>query len=979
MTIPVNAYLAALGAMQDRPKDLLKRAEMEASDYGGGEVSHDSLLAHLQQASPNDPLRQNFGLRLARWDAVIDPDWSDQLPGTIDRRRGIYESLGVTEAVSEWLTMHYPPHEEGTIVISSDEWDPWYISERRHGRFYWDAYERHLLEVKKWPALAVQDLDNASDQILERLADPTRKEAFQSKGLVVGYVQSGKTANFTGVVAKAIDAGYRYIIVLTGMIDLLRDQTQRRLDMELVGVENLLGDGTLDEVSSDPKFDYGLDEDWPYKFMRLGVDPDTAQQPSITRYTGQAGDYKGLGGAADQLKPVKIQPDLPLYAPENLTRARAGLFVIKKNARVIDKLVADLKRVRNSIKDIPVLIIDDESDQASVNTVNPEKVAKAKQEGKEVAKRTAINRGIGELLGLMPRAQYVGYTATPFANVFIDPDDAQDLFPKDFVVGLKRPFGYMGAADFSDVDKDFDPTTTQLDPAESNRAAFIRDLRADDQEARFQELKDALDMFVLTGAVKLFRAHKNSQLSFRHHTMLVHQSVYMAVQKDVMQDVQTLWGESGYTTPRGLNRLRKLYDKDLAPVSAARIEAGVPAVPSFDALKPYIGQAVARIAEHAGNPVIVVNGDTDLQANQQQLDFDKGSVWRVLVGGTKLSRGFTVEGLTVTYFRRVTRLHDTLTQAGRWFGFRYGYRDLVRVFIGRSEKFGTKRVDLLEAFDAVVQDEEEFRTQLRSYSQLVNGRPQMRPIDIPPLVSQHLFWLKPTATNKMFNAVLEQQHDPEFGLDGHPIDRTALETNLSLWEEVLNELGPPRQLLQTEPLTNTFEARCGIASYARVLALLRNHIWLENYRERVVDPRLRFLESLQDKIEDFAVISPQPGGIAKEDFGTIGEFAVVSRRRRTERGNLMGEPTDPKHRGPAIRIATGHAHTDPRLSDLAGARRGALLVYAVKDTTEGADPTRMFGFRVFLPSSVIPPGQAVVRFRAKQASKQAIVDNTDHV
>ncbi len=187
--------------MQDRPKDLLKRVETEASDYGGG---GQFLMKHSWLTSnwlpPNDPLRQNLGLRLARWDADISPSWSGgEQAGTIDRRRDVYERLGITEAVSNWLTTNYPPSEEGTVVISSDEWEPWYTQERRHGRFYWDAYERHLLEVKKWPGgPAVQDLDNASDQIVERLADPTRKEAFQSKGLVVGYVQSGKTANFTG-------------------------------------------------------------------------------------------------------------------------------------------------------------------------------------------------------------------------------------------------------------------------------------------------------------------------------------------------------------------------------------------------------------------------------------------------------------------------------------------------------------------------------------------------------------------------------------------------------------------------------------------------------------------------------------------------------------------------------------------------------------------------------------------------------------
>ena len=228
----------------------------------------------------------------------------------------------------------------------------------------------------------------------------------------------------------------------------------------------------------------------------------------------------------------------------------------------------------------------------------------------------------------------------------------------------------------------------------------------------------------------------------------------------------------------------------------------------------------------------------------------------------------------------------------------------------------------------------------------------------------------------MFNAVLEQQHDPEFGLDGHPTHGAALEANLILWNRILKHLGPARKLLQTQPLTTTFEARCGVAPYANVVALLKKHTWLENYRERVVLPRLRFLESLEGDIDDFVVISPQPGGILREDFGSVGDLAVVSRRRRSERGNVMGEPTDPKHRGPAIRITRGNAHTDTGLADLAGPRRGVLLVYAMKDTTDGADPTRMFGFRVFLPSTAIPPGQAIVRFRAKQTSKQAVVDNT---
>src|SRR5262249_14145240 len=153
-------------------------------------------------------------------------------------------------------------------------WDPWYTPERRANRFYWNAYSNHLLTTKRWEPGAIAELNRATDQVLERLADPSRTEAYSVRGLVMGHVQSGKTANFTGVIAKAIDAGYRHIIVLTGMIELLRGQTQRRLDMELVGIENLLGDYELADVSNDPKFDYWLDEDWPTAFMRLGAPPD---------------------------------------------------------------------------------------------------------------------------------------------------------------------------------------------------------------------------------------------------------------------------------------------------------------------------------------------------------------------------------------------------------------------------------------------------------------------------------------------------------------------------------------------------------------------------------------------------------------------------------------------------------------------------------------------------------------------------------
>src|SRR5581483_4366382 len=237
------------------------------------------------------------------------------------------------------------------------------------------------------------------------------------------------------------------------------------------------------------------------------------------------------------------------------------------------------------------------------------------------------------------------------------------------------------------------------------------------------EMLSALDAFVLSGAIKLYREDNGlGRGFFRHHTMLVHESVKQADHRVLADDIRNVWGSAAYSSPTGLARLRRLFDEDFLPVCSARATEVFPA--DFGELKSYVGEVVSRVTA-GGDPVIVVNGDKDIA--QEAIDFDKRPVWRVLVGGTKLSRGFTVEGLTVSYYRRKTRQADTLMQMGRWFGFRNGYKDLVRLFIGRAEPDGAKTLDLYEAFEAIVRDEERFREQLRQYSKLVDGRPQITP------------------------------------------------------------------------------------------------------------------------------------------------------------------------------------------------------------------------------------------------------------
>ncbi len=327
-------------------------------------------------------------------------------------------------------------------------------------------------------------LDEASDRVVELLADPSDEAAYQSKGLVVGYVQSGKTANFTGVVAKAVDAGYRLVIVLGGTLNLLRAQTQRRLDMELVGRENIL------RGAPDHESDYADDPAWAQgNFLTHGGLPSSRGGFDIVRMTTRDNDYKSLLQGIVALEFEKQEPALPLYDPRNLHRSSARLMVVKKNKTVLTKLVKDLNKIKTPLGEIPVLIIDDESDEASVNTSNL---------SKPDAERTAINEKISELLRILPRAQYVGYTATPFANVFIDPSDAEDIFPKDFIISLPRPAGYMGVQVFHDLDLDLPPSERTF--ANSNEKEHVRDIVLNDEEDD-SCLRKAMDMFMLTAAM----------------------------------------------------------------------------------------------------------------------------------------------------------------------------------------------------------------------------------------------------------------------------------------------------------------------------------------------------------------------------------------------------------------------------------------------------------------------------------------------
>lgn len=972
-----ESYVAALGAMRaSGPKPLLRRALFEAEERSvGADVTVTRLIERLREASLNDQLRKQLHMTLATWDsAPPELEWTGGTqPRTLERRRGIYQALLLESTATSAFDELFPVKSDETIVIS-DEFEPWYTAARRaEHEFYWPAYSRYLLEVKNWGAESIADLDDAATRVVERLSDPLRPEAYQSKGLVVGYVQSGKTANFTGVLAKAADAGYRLLVVMTGTVDLLREQTQRRVDMELVGVENIVRGIDPDDEELLASVDYHDDPDWTEgRFVKHGFLPSSQGLPDIIRLTTHRFDYKSLRAGITALEFEKEDRSKPLFDPVNLPHSSARLVIVKKNKSVLERLVKDLKSITARLGEIPTLIIDDESDLASVNTSDPKKWAN------ERAERTAINRLISQLLGLLPRAQYVGYTATPFANVFIDPSDVEDIFPKDYLVSLDRPPGYMGVGDFHDIDSEIDPPDRTV--ANSQEKAHVRDLVAQGP-ARAGEMLSALDAFVLSGAVKLYRERNGLGTGyFRHHTMLVHESVKQAEHRDLADEIRNIWGAAGYSSPTGLARLRRLFEDDFLPVCRGRATDVFP--DEFGELKTCIGDVVARITA-GSNPVIIVNGDKDIA--QEAIDFDKRGVWRVLVGGTKLSRGFTVEGLTVSYYRRKTRQADTLMQMGRWFGFRNGYKDLVRLYIGRAEPDGSTTIDLYRAFEAVVRDEERFREQLRQYSELVDGRPQITPAQIPPLVTQHLPWLKPAARNKMFNARLVVRRSP-----GTPVEPTGYPTSVSALRENYNAMLPVLAAatdavsLMVPGTEKRFDAFIGTTSYDTIVQALRSLKWIT---DEYFAPDLAFFEELVGHVDDWVVVLPQV--VARGGYRTlpgVGRRSLF--RRDRDRYPLFHGISDSKHRH-AVRRITGtiHAYGDPIVEKLHQARRGAMLIYPLIE--QDLDPPRsdieIDGGKVVLaltlvaPAEVVPSGGQLVQFvaRNKAQEKAAIVDAMD--
>lgn len=940
----------AVGSMGDTPRPL-HGAIMHISVIREATVPTQPvewLVNFLRSAGPNNATEHAIGLQLRSWDRVEKSAWVDSTEAlTRARRARIYNLLKIPTTLQELFDQRLPPFTESEVpIVIAEDHIPWYFEDRRRNRFYWESYYRYLREKRGLSVDDIAKLDEATDSVVERMADPSQLARFQSKGLVVGYVQSGKTTHFTGVLAKAADAGYRLIIVLAGTMDILREQTQRRIDKELIGKEFV-------------EQEYLNDKDWG-DFNSHGEKPSALGHYDWQRLTTSEEDYQALKQGIAALEFKSAHRDKPFFDQSNLRTAEARLIVIKKNTRVISRLNKDLSRIRAKLAQVPALVVDDESDQASINTIDPRKI--------KDRTRTETNRVIVELLNILPRAQYSGYTATPFANALINADDAEDLFPREFMIALPRPKGYMGVTDFYD-----EPPAP--DGFKSNQRAFVRDVRGADQLP--ENLRRAIDMFVLSGAVKVFREKRApKRFKFEHHTMLVHHSPYRYVHEEQAREVRETFDDGGYHGGKGVVRLEKLFKEDISPVSKAQ-EPSLPFPRTFEELKPHVGECLRRI--NADSKIVrIVNGDNKDDAP----NFEKGPVWAILVGGAKLSRGYTIEGLTVTYYRRVSTAADTLMQMGRWFGFRPGYRDLVRLFIGRSEpigRSGQRTLDLYEAFHALCQDEEEFRRDIQKYR-----KDGLKPIQVPPLVPSHLSALAPTARNKMYNAKIVFRN---FGSGRSertvaPTKKPDAAKNARLAKELLGGCKWSAETFEykAEGAKESFEAYCGIADANAMLNFLKGYVWEGG--GNVLLNETEFLRGAHGdpEIDRWMILAPVTKG-EKETWPEKknGEIPSLPVRMRTRVGRRFKVFSEPQH----VALANYLARIDrqaitPVSSSIAEwdkEKTAVMLFYPVQDDD---DDFVTIGFALHFPPNHLEKRLSWTVRRAGEdgAAAPVVVDKT---
>lgn len=543
----------------------------------------------------------------------------------------VEEQQDAFELLTLKLDTYFNTDQQQAHVLDDQKTIPW-LQTVQSNEYYSDRYYEHLRTEGQLPNKVISVMKSTNRETLERLGNPNIDTPFKRQGLVVGNVQSGKTANYLSLINLAADYGYKLIILITGIHNNLRSQTQKRVNDGFIGYDGekqrYVGVGHTND---------------PEKLALI-----KSNQPHC--FTTVTDDFNGKTRSSTAVRPESAKNPV--------------IMVIKKNHNTLGNIIEWLRNNEDGQRFIntPALIIDDEADNASINTSkNPDET-------------TRINGQIREIFNLFSQGSYIGYTATPFANIFIDPDDydqalADDLFPKDFIFTLEAPSNYMGASEFFLNDKgepNYDSPFIEF--IDDNESTIPLKKPKDFEIAELpKSLISAIYEYLVSIVIKDIRSVGN-----KHTSMLINVSHKTQEQKEVFSLVSQEYeeirravkylGAKNQTERMQNHHLEALYRQYLNHSDECNVDQ------FFEKLQSIIETIKIK----------VINSGSD-----DKLDYDnhEDGLNVIAIGGYSLSRGFTLEGLTISYLIRNTAMADTLLQMGRWFGYRDRYRDLCKLYI----------------------------------------------------------------------------------------------------------------------------------------------------------------------------------------------------------------------------------------------------------------------------------------------------------
>ncbi len=575
--------------------------------------------------------------------------------------------------------------ETGSIVTDDQTYIPWLNSRKPDvDFFYWNRLRDYLIDQDVLPPNVISTLDTVTDEILDRSGNPdSDSPQWDFRGMVIGHVQSGKTTNYSALITKAADTGYKVIVLMAGITNSLRSQTQQRLDEYFIGRRSVLNAQARSPLRirnfggnriKEPVFGTTLEQDF--------------NKQTATAISGLA--FSSLK------EPI--------------------IFIIKKNKSVLENLNTWINdQAQGRTLEYPVLVIDDEADNASINT------------SKDPSRTTTINTQIRKLLGKFTRSTYIGYTATPFANIFIEPEsqddmEEEDLFPRHFIKALDPPSNYSGAYRIFDPKGNLHQTTVR-EVYDYVDILPLKHKKDDPVEVLPPSLEHAIRVFVLARTIRVLRGHGQ-----KHCTMMINVSRFNNMQERieglVYEYMETLKAairlHAKHHNPLKNHHLSDLYESYLEEYGNLDIQ--------FEDLLSVMNSAATTI----GVKTVNMRGG--------KLDYDSQSEHGchvIAIGGLALSRGLTLEGLVTTYLLRNVGASDTLMQMARWFGYRPGYEDLCRIYLPESAASHYRHISI-----AI----EELRNEVKSMPA------SQTPFDFGLRVRQSPTGIRITAANKMRSA-----------------------------------------------------------------------------------------------------------------------------------------------------------------------------------------------------------------------------------